>query len=148
MDYGDIIYDQPQNESFCEKIESVQYKAALAITGAIHGTSYEKIYQELGLESLKSRRWYRLLSFMFKTMKKEAPNYLLNWTPNCEKKLLEQGTTIYQPKTDCSDVFRLFGRRVYRFVRPNSGAQKSLSFFSCISTNSTLNWRLMISQYI
>ena len=24
--YGDIIYDQPQNES-CEKIESVQYKA-------------------------------------------------------------------------------------------------------------------------
>ena len=35
IDYGDIIYDQPQNESFREKIESVQYKAALAITGAI-----------------------------------------------------------------------------------------------------------------
>ena len=34
IDYGDIIYDQPQNESFCEKLESVQYKAALAITGA------------------------------------------------------------------------------------------------------------------
>ena len=52
IDYGDIIYD-PQNESFCEKIESIQYKAALAITGAIQGTSREKIYQELGLESLK-----------------------------------------------------------------------------------------------
>ena len=25
------------NESFCEKLESVQYKAALAITGAIQG---------------------------------------------------------------------------------------------------------------
>ena len=37
--YGDIIYDQPQNESFREKLESVQYKAALAITGAIRGTS-------------------------------------------------------------------------------------------------------------
>ena len=24
IDYGDIIYDQPQNESFCEKLESVQ----------------------------------------------------------------------------------------------------------------------------
>ena len=34
IDYGDIIYDQPQNESFCEKIESVQYKATLVITGA------------------------------------------------------------------------------------------------------------------
>ena len=22
-DYGDIIYDQPQDESFCEKLESV-----------------------------------------------------------------------------------------------------------------------------
>ena len=41
IDYGDIIYDQPQNESFCEKIESVQYKAALAITGAIQGTSWD-----------------------------------------------------------------------------------------------------------
>ena len=39
---------------FCEKPESVQYKAVLAITGAIQGTSREKIYQELGLESLKS----------------------------------------------------------------------------------------------
>ena len=61
IDYGDIIYDQPQNESFCEKIESVQYQATLAITGAIQGTSCDKIYQELGLESLKSRRWYKRL---------------------------------------------------------------------------------------
>ena len=53
IDYGDIIYDQPQNESLCEKLES----AVLAITGTIQGTSHDKIYQELGLESLKSRRW-------------------------------------------------------------------------------------------
>ena len=45
-----------QIESFCDKIESVQYKASLAITGAIQGTSRSKLYQELGLESLKSRR--------------------------------------------------------------------------------------------
>ena len=56
VDYGDIIYNQPQNESFCNKLESVQYKAALAITGAIQGTSRDKLYQELGLQSLKSRR--------------------------------------------------------------------------------------------
>ena len=34
IDYGDIIYEQPQNESFCEKLVSIQYKAALVITGA------------------------------------------------------------------------------------------------------------------
>ena len=71
IDYGDIIYDQPQNESFCEKLESVQYKAALAIAGAIQGSSREKLYQELGLESLKSRRWYRRLCCMYKIMKKK-----------------------------------------------------------------------------
>ena len=56
IEYGDIIYEQPQNESFCKKIEPVQYKAALAITGAIQGSSRDKIYQGLGLEPLKSRR--------------------------------------------------------------------------------------------
>ena len=74
VDYGDIIYDQPQNESFCVKIESVQYRAALAITGAMQGTSRDKLYHELGLESLKSRRWYKRLRCMFKIMKGEALN--------------------------------------------------------------------------
>ena len=40
---------------FCEKLESVQYKAALAITGTKQRTSRDKIYQELGLKSRKSR---------------------------------------------------------------------------------------------
>ena len=62
----------------------MQYKAALAITGAIQGTSRDKIYQELGLESLKSRRWYKRLSCMFKIMKEEALNYLINLVPKSE----------------------------------------------------------------
>ena len=56
LNYGDIIYDQPNNESFRQKLESYQYNAALAITGAIRGTSETKIYKELGLESVKFRR--------------------------------------------------------------------------------------------
>ena len=43
LDYGDVIYDQPENESFSSKIESVQYNASLAITGAIRGTSQKKL---------------------------------------------------------------------------------------------------------
>ena len=39
LDYGDIIYDQPNNESFCQKLWSYKYIAALAITGSIRGTS-------------------------------------------------------------------------------------------------------------
>ena len=42
LNYRDITYDQPHNEPVCEKLESVQYKDALAITGTIQGTSQEK----------------------------------------------------------------------------------------------------------
>ena len=52
LDYGDVIYDQPNLSSLANKIKSVQYNAALAITGAVRGTSKEKLYQELGFESL------------------------------------------------------------------------------------------------
>ena len=52
LDYGDILYDKLNNENFQDKIEKVQYRACLAITGAIQGTSKEKIYDELGLHSL------------------------------------------------------------------------------------------------
>ena len=44
IDYGDIIYDQPSIKSFCEKQESIQYKAAFGIIGAIQGTSRKKNY--------------------------------------------------------------------------------------------------------
>ena len=47
LDYGDIIYDQAYNVSFQQKIESIQYNAAVAITGAIRGTSKEKLFEEL-----------------------------------------------------------------------------------------------------
>ena len=56
LDYGDILYDQTYNMFFHHKLESAQYNACLTITGAIRGTSTEKLYQELGLESLQSRR--------------------------------------------------------------------------------------------
>ena len=49
------------NDSFCSKIESIQYNAALAITGAIQGTSQTKLYRKLGLESLRSKQWFRHL---------------------------------------------------------------------------------------
>ena len=35
LDYGDIIYDRAYNTSFHQNIESIQYNAALAITGAV-----------------------------------------------------------------------------------------------------------------
>ena len=39
--------------SFQQKLESIQYNPALAITGATHETSKEKNCENLGLESLQ-----------------------------------------------------------------------------------------------
>ena len=52
LNYGGILYDKAFNASFHQKIESIQYNASVAITGAIRGSSREKIYQQLGLGSL------------------------------------------------------------------------------------------------
>ena len=99
--YRDIIYDQPHNSSFCEKLESMQYKTALAITGAIQGTSCKQILQ--GLESLKSRRWVRCLSWMFKIMKNEAPNYLIWLISKREQTFNTRNKHLptYNCRTDC-----------------------------------------------
>ena len=56
------------------QLESIQYNLALAITGAIRGSSRETLYQELGFESLQQRRWYRKLCLFFKISKYKKPN--------------------------------------------------------------------------
>ena len=81
LDYADIIYDQPRNDNFTQKLESVQYNAALAITGCFRGSSREKLYNELGLESLYDRRWFRKLIFFYKIINDLSPPYLRRLLP-------------------------------------------------------------------
>ena len=76
IDYCEFIYDQPHNESFCNNLEKLQYNAALAITDAIKGASKLKIYEELGFESLKFRRWMRRLCGFYKIKTRGHPEYL------------------------------------------------------------------------
>ena len=76
LDYGDTLYDRAYNASFHQKLEKIQCNACVAITGVIRGTSKEQIYQELGLESLETRRWIRKLCFFLKILKNKSPDYL------------------------------------------------------------------------
>ena len=103
LDYCDIIYDQPNNKSFCTKIEHIQYNAAFAITGAIKGTSQTKLHKELGLECLKFRRWFRRPCTFFKIKTSGKPEYLFNVIPTGQRsyntRSLDQ-TEIYYCRTD------------------------------------------------
>ena len=55
--------------------------AAIAITVAIRGTSSEKLFQELGLETLKSRRWFRKLYLCYKISHSISSGYLFKLIP-------------------------------------------------------------------
>ena len=81
LDYGDIIFDQVFKKSFHDNLESIQYNASLKITGAIKGTSGEKLYQELGFESLQQRRLFRKLCTFYEIYKNQSPRYLYNLLP-------------------------------------------------------------------
>ena len=96
LDYCDVIYHRPCRDSlaqdsfkmiqnpnltFTEKVESVQYNAALAITGCIRGTSKEKIYNGLGIESLYERRNFHRLLYFYKIKHDLVPAYLKNELP-------------------------------------------------------------------
>ena len=42
LDYGDILFDKPENENFQNNFKKVQYRACLLRTGAIQGTPRQK----------------------------------------------------------------------------------------------------------
>ena len=89
LDGCDFIYHIPNQfltgesalPTLMGKVESVQYQAALAVTGAWKGTSRLKIYKELGWESLSDRRSYRRILQLHKIIDKKTPSYLYNKLP-------------------------------------------------------------------
>ena len=103
LDYADIIYDQPNNDSFKNKLERIQYNAALAITGAIRGTSRDQTYKEIGLESLHSRRNLHRLCTFHNIKATDLPSYLFKLisdaSHHCFTRSVEK-TSAYQCKTE------------------------------------------------
>ena len=61
-----------------DTVESFQYNVALVITGAIKETSKEILYNKLGLEYLKDRRWMVTLCLFHKIYNLKPPKYLYN----------------------------------------------------------------------
>ena len=152
LDYGDILYEQTFNNSFHERLESIQYNAALAITGAIRGSSREKLCQKLGFELLQQRWWYKTCLF-YKIIKNQSPTYLFELIPTarqaymtrCEKSIpllnvkhdyfknsFFPSTVIEWNNLDSnvriSENMALFKKRILAFIRPSAN-----STFHCLS---------------
>ena len=103
LDCGDYLFDQTFNALSHEELESIQYNVCLqlkksemfhlnllylknnnlylktnnfVLTGKTSGTSKEKLYQELCIESLQLRCWYKKLCLFYKMFKNKSPAYL------------------------------------------------------------------------
>ena len=87
-----ISSTKPLNESLSNRIKSVQYKAALAITGAIEGSSRIKLYQKLGLKHLHQRWWMRRLCLFYKVFHSKVLKYIHSLIPSMR-------TSARQPNT-------------------------------------------------
>lgn len=75
LEYGDVIF-HARSADLMKLIESVQYQAGLIVGGCWKGTSREKLYKELGWESLADRRIFRRHSLYYKILNQETPEYL------------------------------------------------------------------------
>ena len=92
FDYCDYIFHIPALKNnyshdinlnhLMNSLESIQYQAALAITGTWKGTSRDKIYEQLGWESLHNRREFRRLTQFYKIMNNLTPPYLKEPIPD------------------------------------------------------------------
>ncbi len=72
-----------------EKVEKIQYQAALAVTGVWQGTSRIKIYEELGWECLSDRRMSRRVLQIHNIFDKKTPDYLNEKLPQPRRNFLE-----------------------------------------------------------
>ena len=91
LDYCDVIYHMPpiihqpplglSLHDLMEKVEKIQYQAALAVTGAWQGSSRVKLYDELGWESLSDRRMCKRVLQIHKIVNKKTPSYLRDKMP-------------------------------------------------------------------
>ena len=98
LDYGDVIYHIPDKESknfdsnndvihpLMARVESVQYEAACVVSGAWRGTSRDKLYKDLGWESLYHRRNSRRLTMFYEISETKFPIYLSKIITLCEPK--------------------------------------------------------------
>ena len=75
LEYGDVIFHN-RSSDITKTLESIQYQAALAVSGCWNKTSREKLYAELGWESLADRRKFHRLTLYYKIKNNIAPNYL------------------------------------------------------------------------
>ena len=64
LDYGDVVYDQPSNDVFSNKFETVQYMHCFGN----YGSNKRHISKKIVSEYIQRRRWMRRLCLCYKAV--------------------------------------------------------------------------------
>ena len=80
LEYCDAVWDNCSAENK-KQLESIQVEAARIITGATRLCSIEKLFSDLGWESLQSRRNKHKLIIFYKIINGLTPEYLTDLVP-------------------------------------------------------------------
>ena len=131
----DIIYHMPSHQnqaplgvtlsSLMEKVEKIQYQAALAISGAWRGLSRSKLYEELEWETLSDRRMSRRILQIHKIYNNKTPLYLNDKLP-----------------PNCRALFSGNARNTFREIICKTNRYKN-SFFP----NAIASWNIFIKHF-
>ncbi len=80
LEYGDVLFDSCTNQE-SDELEKIQQEAARIATGTTKLVSIQKLMDEVGWDSLKTRRRKHKLVHFFKMTKDLTPNYLSSLVP-------------------------------------------------------------------
>ena len=110
--------------TFTYKLEQIQYAAALAVTGAWRRASRQRLYEELGWETLYQRRWYRRMCHFFNLRKTQSPGYLFVEIPD-----------------ECTATYNLRTIRAY-----DQGSYRTVRFSNTYFQNALYEWNLLSDE--
>ena len=81
VEYADCVWDGCSDE-LSQLLESIQYESAIVVSGALKGTSKQKVLAELGWENLKTRRLIHKLLLFYKIVNGHTPSFLRDILPS------------------------------------------------------------------
>lgn len=80
LEYADVVWHSC-SDSDSRLIERLQYECSLTVSGAVRGSSYSSVIQELGWEKLSERRYVHSLLLFYKIANGQARRYLTDLLP-------------------------------------------------------------------
>jgi hypothetical protein len=80
MEYADCVWDGC-SVYLSNLLEILQYESAIIVTGALKGSSKQRLLSELCWEEMKTRRLFHKLTLFYKIVKGYTPSYLRSLLP-------------------------------------------------------------------